>query len=993
MSSETDSSLDPEKRVRELERSLQLYVEYRTDPNAPSPDEFLERHAELRELLEPMLQGDLDATIASEIGRARTEILDRIASSTESGDFEEQEAIGPYQIIELIAEGGMGRVYRARQTEPVKREVALKLIKLGMDTREVIARFEVERQALALMSHPNIATVFDAGATPAGQPYFVMEYVPGLPLVDYCDSERLSNRARIELFLDVCRGVQHAHQKGVIHRDLTPSNILVTVEGDRLTPKVIDFGIAKAADDRLEVGAYLTEWGRFIGTPEYMSPEQVQDGFRDIDTRSDIYSLGVVLYELIVGRVPFDVHSLGGNRDELRRLIREEEVPRASSRVLTLEESGLEPARQRRTSTSTLARSLKGELDWILFKALAKDRARRYPTAAALAADLQRYLAGEPVEARPPSGVYRLRKFANRHRRFVSGLALTLLILAAALVVTLTQKGVVEDALDKAESQRKRAAENLDLAEQRLEEVVRLSDARLLEQLRKESRALQPVVPSRLAEAEDWLRRAQELSDRLPRHVATLELVRKQATPYSEQDRENDRKSHPLQPDYKGQRKDLETLREEWGKLEGAAEDARDEAQREALQQALARKQASCDWFEKRIDERTTWKFERMDLQWQHDLLADLVAELEHFRDPLGVLGSRAPGELVTMKAELDRALEIQSSMQPGAPGALSWSNAIESIAVDPQYGGLRLRPQEGLLPLGQNPESGLWEFWHVLSGERPEPAPEGSPSPWIMRPETGMVLILVPAGSFRMGAQSQDADANNFDSMAEKEEAPPHEVTLEPYFLSRYELTQGQWERLEGYNQANYRPGWKFEAGGWISLVHPVESITWPQSESALKRWGMCFPTESQWEYAARAGTTTPWWCGATVESLQDHANLRDAACKRSGAPEAWIIDPLEDGYGCHSPVGTYTPNPWGFHDVHGNVMEWCLDAYGEYDVPARPGDGARTLLEKDGYISRGGSWYDRALLARSAYRGNYYSPETAQAILGVRPARGIED
>ena len=329
----------------------------------------------------------------------------------------ESERIGPYRLLQLIGEGGFGSVYMAEQLQPVRRKVALKIIKLGMDTRQVIARFEAERQALALMEHPNIAKVLDAGATDTGRPYFVMELVRGIPITDYCDRNNLSTRERLELFVQICRAVQHAHQKGVIHRDIKPSNVLVTLHDGTPVPKIIDFGIAKATSQRLTEKTLFTEFMQFIGTPQYMSPEQAEMSGLDVDTRTDIYSLGVLLYELITGTTPFDGDTL---RDaaytEVQRIIREVDPPTPSKRLSTLGDRLHEVARSRRSEGKALSRLVRGDLDWIVMKALDKDRTRRYETAAALAADVQHHLDNEPVKAGPPGAGYKVYKFVRRHR-------------------------------------------------------------------------------------------------------------------------------------------------------------------------------------------------------------------------------------------------------------------------------------------------------------------------------------------------------------------------------------------------------------------------------------------------------------------------------------------------------------------------------------------------------------------------------------------------
>jgi WD40 repeat protein/serine/threonine protein kinase len=467
--------------------------------------------------------------------------------------------IGPYKLMEQIGEGGFGLVFVAEQQVPVRRKVALKVIKPGMDTRDVIARFEAERQALAMMDHPNIARVLDAGATDSGRPYFVMELVRGVPITDYCDRNRLTPRERLELFIVVCQAVQHAHQKGIIHRDIKPSNVMVTLHDGLPLVKVIDFGVAKALHQSLTEKTIYTRFAQMVGTPLYMSPEQAEMSGLDIDTRTDIYSLGVLMYELLTGTTPFDRKRVAkAAYDDLIRMIREEEPPKPSTRLSQSTESLPTIAEHRRTEPGRLSKMFRGDLDWITMKALEKDRTRRYETASGLAADVQRYLHDEPVEASPPSAAYRLKKLARRHRGpILTAAAFALFVIADAIAGTWmafreksereaadrnaalaaenaeraqaeaenaqAERRVADQQRKLAEAEKARADTNAARADQgrrQAETARRVADA---EKRRADVSAAE--AERRRAEAESQRQRAEELSDRSERRVYALQIA------------------------------------------------------------------------------------------------------------------------------------------------------------------------------------------------------------------------------------------------------------------------------------------------------------------------------------------------------------------------------------------------------------------------------------------------------------------------------------
>jgi len=444
-------------RVKELlHQAMQLAPQQR----ARFLDEACSSDAALRGEVESLLSADegirssflQSPPLANELGADSDGLGSTVA--LEPGQIFSQR----FQLVRKLGEGGMGQVWLAEQTSPVRRQVALKLIKAGMYDEALVQRFQSERQSLAIMDHPAIAKVFDAGATPQGQPYFVMEYVPGLPITEYCDQKKLKIRDRLELFIQACEGVQHAHQKAIIHRDLKPANILVVEVDGKPVPRIIDFGLAKATTPTVAGESIFTQMGHFVGTPGYMSPEQADPALQDIDTRTDVYSLGVVLYVLLAGLQPFETRQRQKQPlDELLRKLREEEPPRPSTKVSTDRDSSARTADARGTEPRQLVSLLRGDLDWITMKALEKDRTRRYGAPSELAADIRRHLNHEPVEARPASAGYRLRKYARRHRVAVGAVAGLVLLLAAFSVLQALQLRRITRERDRATRERDRA--------------------------------------------------------------------------------------------------------------------------------------------------------------------------------------------------------------------------------------------------------------------------------------------------------------------------------------------------------------------------------------------------------------------------------------------------------------------------------------------------------------------------------------------------------
>ncbi len=1052
--------------------------------------------------------------------------------------------IGPYRILDQLGKGGMGEVYVAEQSEPVKRRVALKLIRLGMDSREMVARFQQERQALALMAHDGIAKVYDVGTTERGQPYFVMELVKGVPLHEYCDTHRLDLKQRLALMQQLCAAVTHAHQKGVVHRDLHPGNVLVADEGGVPHAKVIDFGLAKAMGQKLTDATLFTEVGVMVGTPEYMAPEQADPTNADIDTRVDVYALGVMLYQLLVGELPFGRERLRrGGLEGIQRVLREEEPARPSHKLSSLGPATTTVCAARRTSTAALQRALRTDLDWVVLKALEKDRNRRYDSPAALAADLQRYLDHEPLQAGPPSAWYRLRKLVRRYRGQFAAAALVVGASVAFGGVAMVQKlradeATAAEAKARGEAQQraeenaklaasetaakeaaaKLAAEKGALAESegrakaesqrtvanfnQLSAVVRLND------VLAQQKALWPAWPDKVKALEAWLAGpCQQLLDQRPQIEATIAALREKALPLTAEQVAADRRASasfplferqdrlvaallraqairagsiklevpelpaalqnadasalnsfawprvaPETPD--GEKQDRTTFGEEavalvaaraavakstgtkaafqfldtlaWAALANGQDGEATQATASALAQAPKEERAAYEGYQRAIaaaiaeaparlaaaaaklseldaavSVRRTWMFgtdaDSESARFLHDALVDVVAGLDGL----------AKRERADVAQRLTWAQQVAAASAGHPKAGRTWSAARDAIAkadgveASELYAGRGIVIPDGgwvgLVPIGMNPVTKLWEFYDLRSawdGEQaaseiaiPTHAADGSIQ---VQAGTGIVFVLLPGGTVTLGSQQDDPKAPFYDPQRRDNEAL-HEVTLSPFLLARHELTQGQWSRLwtwdaELRDPSQYKAGQNI-AGKRITLANPVESVDWRMCDRLLTRHGMALPTEAQWEYGCRGGTTTPW--NLELADLRKVANVADADAKR--AAPAWNCETWPDGHVVHAPVGSFGANGFGLFDVHGNVWEWCREHYSDYGSE-RSGDGVRpdSADRSAVRVDRGGCFDYPAAGARSAARGSN-APSIRGNSLGLRPARLI--
>ena len=1017
--------------------------------------------------------------------------------------------IGRFVLKSFLARGGMGQVWVAEDTD-LRRVVALKLVlPERLDTR-ALDLFAREARAGGRLSHPNIVTTLAYG-TDQGLSWIAQELVEGSwTLKDFLDELRAADQVpegyyeRVaDLVAQLADALQAAHDAGVIHRDVKPANVLIAPD-DR--PKLTDFGLARVSDDSL-----LSMTGDFAGTWSYMSPEQVTAKRMGLDHRTDVFSLGIVLYELLALRRPFE----GDTTHQIAEKIISFDPPDASK----------------------VRSQCPRELAVICGKALEKAPGQRYQSVAEFAADLRRHLANEPILAKPPGPVTRAVKWVQRNPAVSSAAAVGL---AAFVVVSLSlaqnvrtnnllaatntdleeqtriaeanaeearaaealaeaERDKTAEALTLAETERERAEEERQRAEQerqRAEEeradVLRLSAQQDLADLLDQEAALWPPYPENLEAYRTWIGEAEQLIADLPLHLAKREELRSLALPRSEEQREAERRAHPeyetlqaLEAELESRRRALAVRRGEarielpsvdrsalpedrsewnaiawelvkpdrtafgdearglwiatetlttaaddqraaildtiaWGRLalgddEGAleasraalaaagedgaeeyqghsdklttaAEAARSEEGLAAATEEITTLEARVTELDATVDDRVEWAFPEAEenARWWNAQLTQLIEGLETLRDDLVAAGVVTAEHGWSVGKRLAFAESLAAGFAERGEHAKAWAAVLPEIrASHPSLA--ELTPQMGLVPIGTDPDSGLWEFAHLATGT---PAERGEDGKLILTEETGVVLALIPGGTFVMGAQSSDADGLNYDPQAENDEGPPHEVTLSPYFLSKYEMTQGQWLAATGtepslYRRNNLAP----------SLLHPVEQVSWTDCVETCARVGLALPSEAQWEHGARAGTNTPWLFGADREAIRGKLNIADKTAADAGAPWTAIQDwpDHEDGGVVHREVGAYPANAFGLHEVHGNVYEWCADGY---DSGAYRREGAiDPLLAPEASanrVSRGGSFIGPARSARSASR-NRHTPVVRNSSLGLRPAQGI--
>lgn len=963
---------------------------------AAEPEDFSGDEAELDAALDSFLDWageheavtDLEDLLNSAVGEDSDASATRTASVTSRllrrhVDPEAREE--RYEVQGEIARGGQGAVLKVWDRE-LRRTLAMKVV-LGRGGRVArgaspdvdesrLARFLEEAQITGQLNHPGIVPVHEVGVDEAGRIYFTMRLVNGRPLKEIfkrvATGEQGWTRTRaLGALLRVCETVAYAHDKGVLHRDLKPSNVMVGRYGEVY---VMDWGLARilgaeargerspedtapgVRTDRADASesgtdGLLTADGAVVGTPFYMPPEQAEGRLEDLGPTADVYAVGAMLYHLLTGSMPYA-----------------EEVHTTTRRTLDRVIAG--PPRP----LESLAPDVPPELAAICTTAMAREPGDRYEDMGALARDLSAYLEGRVVSVHETGALAEAKKWIQRNRALAGALGAAVVLLFTALFVSVRSTVVAKE-------------KNVELSLR--------SAYPILRQLVERADDLWPATPKLVPQYELWLEQVTELADDRERFEAELALLRERALPYTDEDRARDRETHPMLAQLQ---REVAWLAEGEAQRDAKADrDGKTPEEMTEFNALLAAQREKIAGLEALVSSRRTWEFEDETDEWREEMLAKLLEGLDAISDPeTGLLDGASPEHGLGIRPRLEFASTVLERSIESPEARAAWERAVASVAsvhLCPRYDGLVIEPQLGLLPLGRDEGSGLWEFCDLISGEPPARDETGR---LILTEETGLVLVLLPSATFVMGA-SNDPEADNYDELAANsvysnhEEHPPHEVQLDAFFVSKFEMTQAQWQRLSGHNPSGHQPADPFPYPPLPTLLHPVERVSWHDCASTLERIEMLLPTEAQWEYAARGEVRGRWASGPDPRELEGTANLANRAYSQMGVsnePRGYVE--WDDGFPYHAPVGSFRPNGFGLHDVHGNVWEWCLDGVGTYNYGVTPGDGRRIGPSKLSRMRRGGSFHYPANYVRLTHRSSQ-QPSSMVAEVGVRPVRKL--
>ncbi|MFT7619073.1 MAG: serine/threonine protein kinase/formylglycine-generating enzyme required for sulfatase activity [Planctomycetota bacterium] len=900
--------------------------------------------------------------------------------------------IAQYTLIRELGHGGQGYVYLAKD-ENIQRQVALKILLEGARLSESARlRFHREAATAGKLNHPGIASVFEVGEH-EGLDYIAFEFVRGTTLAslisetaardasaegctefhidfqnddestsddgikenDFSSSTSADRSAiadTVQYIESTARALHAAHEAGLVHRDIKPANLMVREDGSAC---VLDFGLAK---DEESQGMTLTQSGDVMGTPAYMSPEQLQGKVSALDRRTDIYSLGVTLFEACTLQRPFR----GDNRHELYNSIANDEPP----------------------APNKINPNISRDLAAIILTAIDKDPNRRYSTAEELADDLERLRQNEPVHARPASSWVKTLRWMQRNSRVtaIGSVAVLLLVALVAVFYLKSEEATKAHNLAQEESNQKSIAlkrEQAALSEKTqalseksaaLANYDRLADMKVLEKAQAAADLLYPPSPQLVDKLLAWQEKHGVIASRLEDHKGFLKSLRSQAIPYQEEERKRD---------FSNEIAELENHNTTLKRLEADLAKADNDYAKETIAKQKKNIRSRLEELTQIIAGRRIWDFgDNPALLLQHDIISELVIKLEKFTND-------EQGPIKSIQERLRSSREIAARTLDEQKDA--WVLCRERIKESELYDGLILNPQLGLIPLGPDPASGLEEFLHYLShkGEAPVRDTNGRIS---VTEDLGIILVLIPSGTFEMGAQKQDPKKANYDLGASDDEVPVHQVKLETYFLSKFEMTQAQWQRSFAANPSRYLAGFNnaaFKAP--LNLMNPVEQVSWFDAQKFLPRIDLTLPTEAEWERAARANQGQTIFSGTSeVGELKDFANIKGSETKAVGFTGQ---EPGHtDDHILHAPVGSYQANAFGLHDMTGNVWEWCFDAYFDYKYRG----GARGIrgnpLPSGSRVNRGGGFDDPAPYSRVAMRGPN-PPKVRTSSIGLRPAK----